>query len=687
MASYAVPGDGGQPFHPQPVPAFNHKQRGQKHPRRGKNRQHHPYADSTDGPPKNPQTQSCFNCGSLEHWAQQCPEPRREFPAGSMRPGRPPKRQKTAGSHTSSYAGDPHYSHSHRPPQRGFTHPPVAHSGYQPAPMATSPYGPPTPISAHPHSAGPWPQEHPPPHYNSPQSYGLPTPMSGYGSQYASPSTAMPPHQGYFPPHYSPQYGEAEYHRKSFDHHPQILPQAGSNRQSRKKWRRSDHVPAIAPPIEPWMEELQSLDIPESRANQAEIVWRPALQVARPLPSTFEERDDVGMLPPFTSLPPGMSVSKYILDKGPEEFVCNIRNTEDWPFMMADPIFLEISMECDLIPIDELISRRKLIFETHRIEPPPLIEEASDTNEDNGYNEPDESDDGKEEHEYQEREVSVVTSNEDSHERAMDRGHSGECSPATSYISKADHGDSISSPRSYPADDRDSLREGASPEVADHPASPGLRTDYGYDDPHDHESFKQTNSINPGRGRSNDKRRGNQRTQRDRAYQMEVPTRKPANQEGRRNVPFDRRGGRGSHFNSQDRRKPKPQHFKGTNKPKTKKGPTNRAHPPNQGDSRVRNSKSRDSHFGLDGNAGPDHTNTFQEHQRSQDHAEIQQQMKQHDHHSGRGQASGEQTSRKRSWHDESPTRPEEPRRQEDDITPKLKRRQPHVADAYSRRW
>ncbi|OAT04498.1 hypothetical protein BDBG_01043 [Blastomyces gilchristii SLH14081] len=685
MASSAMPGDGGQPFHAQPVPALNHKQRGQKHPRRGKNRQHHPYAGSTDGPPKNSQAQSCFNCGSLEHWAQQCPEPRREFPAGSMRPGRPPKRQKTTGSHISSNAGDPHYNHSHRPPQRGYTHPPVAHSGYQPAPMSTSPYGPPTPISVHPHSAGPWSQEHPPPHYNSPQSYGLPTPMGGYGSQFASPSTSMPPHQGHFPPHYSPQYGKAEYHRKSFDHRQQILPQAGSNRQSRKKWRRLDNVSAIAAPIEPWMEELQSLDIPDSGANQVEIVWRPAVQVARPLPSTFDERDDVGMLPPFTSLPPGMSVSKYILDKGPEEFVSNIRNTEDWPFVMSDPIFLEISMECELIPLDELIARRKLIFKTHRVEPPPVVEEASDTNEDNGYNEADESDDDKEANEYQEREVSIVNSNEESHERATNRSHSGEWSRTPSHTSQADHGDGMSSPRSYPADDRESLRE-ASPEVADHPASPSPRTYYGHHDSHDHESSRQTNSINPGRGRSNDKRRGNQRTPRDRTKQMEVPNRKASQQEGRRNAPFDRRGGRGSHFNSQDRRKPKPQHFKGTNKPKTKKGPNNRGHPSNQGDSGVRNSKNRDSQFGMDGNTGPDHTNNPQEHQRSKDHAEIQQ-MKPFDQHSRHGQVGGEDTGRKRSRHDESPTRPEEPRRQEDDITPKLKRRQPHVAEAYSRRW
>ncbi|QSS53608.1 hypothetical protein I7I53_00911 [Histoplasma capsulatum var. duboisii H88] len=403
MASYAAPSDGVLPFHPQPATSFNNKQRGQKHSWKGKNLQQHPYAGNTDGPRKNSQPPSCFNCGSQEHGVQQCPEPHHEFPA--MKHGRAPKRQKTTGSHISSYAGDPNYNHSHRAPQRGYTHPPVAQSGYQPAPMTGTPYGPPTPLSAHPHSAGPWPQENPPLHYNSPQSYGLPSPMSGYGPQFTSPSTIIPSHQGYFPPHYPPQYGEHEYRRKSFDPHQQILSQAGSNRQSRKKWRRSDNVPAIAPPIEPWMEELQSLDTPDSSSNHSEIVWRPAVQVARPLPSTFDERDDVGMLPPFTSLPPGMSVSKYILDKGPEEFVSNIRNTEDWPFMMSDPIFLEIPIECELIPIHELIARRKLVYETHRIEPPPVEEKNDDANEVNESPEEYGSDDAEEENKTREGSV------------------------------------------------------------------------------------------------------------------------------------------------------------------------------------------------------------------------------------------------------------------------------------------
>ncbi|OAX81327.1 hypothetical protein ACJ72_04336 [Emergomyces africanus] len=685
MASYAVPGDSLQPFHPQPVPSLNHKQRGQKHSRKGKNRQNNPYTSNTHGPHKSSQSQSCFNCGSLEHWAQQCPEPRREFPAGSTKTGRPPKRQKTTDSHNLCFAGDPHFNHPQRPPQRGYTHPPVAHPGYQPVPMANSPYVPPELMSTHPHSAGPWPHEAPPLHYNSPQSYGLPTPMSGYPPQFPSASSTMPPHQGYFPPHYPPRYGEPEHHRRSFDRHQQNLPHGGNNRQPRKKWRRSDNVPAIASPIEPWMEELQSLDIPDSSPSQGQIVWRPATQVARPLPSTFDERDDVGMLPPFASLPPGMSVSKYILDKGPEEFVANIRHTEDWPFMMSDPIFLEISMECELIPIDELIARRRLMFETHRIERPPSGETAKDdTTEANGYMEANESDEARDEDESSEREVSIVNSNDDQHDQAMSGIQSNECSPSPSCSPETGYRDYIPSPGSHRADDRESFEESASPEGAEYPSSQISRIDRGYHGSQEHQSSKQT-QMKPGKGRSNDKRR-NQSNQRDRRQQMEGSNRKPGQQEGRRNAPSDRRGGRGGHFNFQDRRKPKQQQFKGTSKPKPKKGLNNRGHPPNHGNSGPHNHKNRDNKFGLDGNTDCEHINNLQEHLRSQAQSKVEQ-IKPHNFHGIHDQFDVEQNTRKRSRQEESPTRPEGPRRQEDDITPKIKRRQPHVADAYSRRW
>ncbi|KAK2737195.1 hypothetical protein FQN55_001215 [Onygenales sp. PD_40] len=688
MEPYPMPRDDVQAFSPQPVPSFNNKQRGQKHPRRGKNGPNRFSGHSDAHHNKHGQPQSCFNCGSLQHWAQQCPEPRREFPAGAMKSGRPPKRQKTTGSTSTNFAHDPNYTRGPNPPQRGYTHPPIAHPGYQQIPMAgPGPYGPPTPMSAGPHGPSPWPYEHSPVQYNQPFGpHGLPTPMSAYGSQFPSPSTqaSVPPQHAYFPPQYSPQYGEPEYHHRqnSFDPHHQAPSHGGNNRQPRKKWRHSEHVPAIAPPVEPWMEELQSLDIPDSGPSPSEIVWRPANQVSRPLSSILDERDEIGMLPPFVSLPPGMSVSKYILDKGPEEFVSNIKNTEDWPFMMADPIFLEIVTECQLIPVVELIARRKEIFETHRIEPPTLAEEVDDV-----------EDDENPEEEAPEQEGSVIGSDQD-HDRMSER-HSSQYSPAPSGGSADHYRDDISHPGSGDDDDRYSHRKSASPEPMEYPVSPSTKTDYNDHDYHDHQNSNHPYSKRSGNNHSGPnkwRKHPNGRDQdRDHKPQADGPTHRPNSQgqRGNKRGGFDRRG-RGSHFGNNNTRanaKPK-QQYNGPPKSKSKKGPNQRGNPSNRGNSGSQNHPNRSSQFGMDGAAEPNlNDNNFQDHQHFQGQPDFQQ-LNPYESHQSHGEDDAARNNRKRSRRDHSPDRSDDgPRRQEDDITPKIKRRQPHVAEAYSRRW
>jgi hypothetical protein len=72
-----------------------------------------------------------------------------------------------------------------------------------------------------------------------------------------------------------------------------------------------------------------------------------------------------------------MSVSKYFLNKRAEEFQSHIRNTEDWPFMMKDPIFVSISTDCETVPMLELISRRNKLFENHRVKTPTQSAKAT----------------------------------------------------------------------------------------------------------------------------------------------------------------------------------------------------------------------------------------------------------------------------------------------------------------------
>jgi hypothetical protein len=60
-----------------------------------------------------------------------------------------------------------------------------------------------------------------------------------------------------------------------------------------------------------------------------------------------------------------MSVSRYILDRGPGEFECHIRDTKEWQEVEDDPIFCEIATDCKLMSIQELSSRCQLDFQTH----------------------------------------------------------------------------------------------------------------------------------------------------------------------------------------------------------------------------------------------------------------------------------------------------------------------------------
>lgn len=73
------------PFGPQPTPPNMSFSRA-------------PQQQVSQGPPQPPpskSSESCYNCGAPDHWAQDCPEPRRSVPAGQA--NRPMKRQKTHG--------------------------------------------------------------------------------------------------------------------------------------------------------------------------------------------------------------------------------------------------------------------------------------------------------------------------------------------------------------------------------------------------------------------------------------------------------------------------------------------------------------------------------------------------------------------------------------------------------------
>ncbi|KAL1846281.1 hypothetical protein Plec18170_009270 [Paecilomyces lecythidis] len=184
------------------------------------------------------------------------------------------------------------------------------------------------------------------------------TPTVSGNPQFLSPVSAHDSHQnqGYFPP---------QSLQRSFSNDQQYSSKGYSDHSSRDAVPGlsyyypsfHDKTPHGTSPSGPWMEGSQS--------SGSQIIWRPPNPVARPLPSRFSDFEEP--LPSFATLEPGISVSKYILNKNPEDFARHIRHTEDWPSVMDDPIFRPIPMDCELISIKELISRREEVYINHNV--------------------------------------------------------------------------------------------------------------------------------------------------------------------------------------------------------------------------------------------------------------------------------------------------------------------------------
>ncbi|EEP80346.1 predicted protein [Uncinocarpus reesii 1704] len=579
MPDLAAP-DGLLGSHPQPVPTFNGPQRG--HRGHGKRQRKHPpsHQAGPSGALSEATQGTCYNCGSSDHFVQNCPERRQDGHPGSHRNPHPPKRQRTAGSMESHLRGNS--SHKHKPrPQRGFTHPPPPdYRQYEP------------PGHYPPQPRDPW--HHPPPQPYGYAPYGPHEPpyhSNAYGPQYPPPRDAHGPiQQDYYPPPYPRHHGERDYPPYHSEHRPPA-PRDVQRRQARDYWSRYDNVRSVAPVVEPWMDELDPIEIPDTRHDPNQIVWRPPQAVARPLPSTLTDRDELTMPPPMASLPRDMSVSKYILDKKAEEFDCNIRDTEDWPFMMDDPIFLEIPMDSELISVKELLAIRAKVYETHRVErqptPAPNDEEDAE-NEEIRYEDPDQASDGD-----QNQEVSYTSDSE-----------------------------------SY---DNQSRSDGSHREFRDEPSSP-ISGEIIEQDLSEQPLDQADDSHSPLIQKQRDYRLNSQPGWRGRQQQQFVPPPPPPNGDS-----IQARRGSTEHANE------------------------------------VVNGYSSDNH----------RENGREEHGHRQEPEATSGSIHQ-DHLDSRGYAASHRHRHKRNRPDDvSDSGAEEPRRQIDDVTPRMKRRQPQVAEAY----
>lgn len=113
------------------------------------------------------------------------------------------------------------------------------------------------------------------------------------------------------------------------------------------------------------------------------IIWRPAKQVTRALPSTYDEAEEQALKPPAEKLGNGESVSIYFTLENSHEAFLNVRQTDEWRKIRNDPIFVVFPDEKDmnLIPIEECIANRDRPDEPYEEE-----EQEDDEMEDSNWN-------------------------------------------------------------------------------------------------------------------------------------------------------------------------------------------------------------------------------------------------------------------------------------------------------------
>lgn len=92
------------------------------------------------------------------------------------------------------------------------------------------------------------------------------------------------------------------------------------------------------------------------------IIWHPAKQVTRALPSTFDEAEEQALRPPPESLSNGDSVSIYFMAENSHEAFLDVRQTDEWERIKDDPIFVvftDEAMQQNLVSFEDCIAQRE----------------------------------------------------------------------------------------------------------------------------------------------------------------------------------------------------------------------------------------------------------------------------------------------------------------------------------------
>jgi hypothetical protein len=91
------------------------------------------------------------------------------------------------------------------------------------------------------------------------------------------------------------------------------------------------------------------------------IIWHPAKQMTRALPSTFVEAEEQALRPAPEGLENGESVSMYFTAENSHEAFLDVRQTDDWEMIRDDPIFVVFTdqdMRENLVSLEDCIAQR-----------------------------------------------------------------------------------------------------------------------------------------------------------------------------------------------------------------------------------------------------------------------------------------------------------------------------------------
>jgi hypothetical protein len=97
------------------------------------------------------------------------------------------------------------------------------------------------------------------------------------------------------------------------------------------------------------------------------IIWHPAKQVTRALPSTFDEAEEQALKPAPEKLDNGESVSVYFMAENSHEAFLDVRQTDEWDNIREDPMFVVFTdddMQRNLVSLEDCIAQRDRPDET-----------------------------------------------------------------------------------------------------------------------------------------------------------------------------------------------------------------------------------------------------------------------------------------------------------------------------------